>query len=177
MTAQSMLLILFTLTLASPSVPLVLKVHLYVNLYCNNGYEPLHVPLHTKTNVSFVPPCRDLSAHQGKTNCKCPCGHLLPTVLPLCRSFQRGARGVPHDATRLRNRRHRQTGPHWWDSPAFDSCAVWLVDTLACHCALLFCQCLPLSFIQALCLPSCAAWPVCYFVFHSCDHCLVSSNI
>lgn len=111
------LLVLFTLTLASA---LELKVHPYVNLYCNNGYEPLHVPLlsvlcfaHTKMNVSFVPLCRDLSAHQGKTNRKCPCRHLLPTVLPLCRSFQRGARGVPHDATRLRNRRHRQTGPHW----------------------------------------------------------------
>lgn len=86
----------------------------------------LNVPLHfcvftcqmcllcSHSLSSFVSPCpcRDLSAHQGQTNGERACRHLLSTLLPLCRSFQWGARGVPHDATRFRNRRHRPIGPH-----------------------------------------------------------------
>lgn len=115
------LLILFTLALASAAVPFVLRLHQYGNLYCNYRDEFLNVPLQSPRRLLFphflvvpVSPLshRDLSAHQGQTNRQRASGHLLSTLLPLCRPFQWGAGRVPHDATRLWNRRHRPIGPH-----------------------------------------------------------------
>lgn len=60
-----------------------------------------------------------------------------------------------------------------------NSCPVWLVDS-ACHRALSSClyqYLFAFFFIKALCLPSCAAWPVCYFYFFSTSRLIVSNNI